>query len=545
MVLTLRSLIVNYRIPLAIYAAALAWVTWFCGIANDQSVPFSSRFAHLYPFCIVIGMMAIQFGWGNRFWLWNGTPHEASERMSISVAPWNLACLLLCILTWLSFLFIIAWHDFPQHSAAHLIRTLLALLSCSILAFFWGSLATRIGENWFWLAPFCTVIGWATGVGLGSESVRFDNHLLDDLQQLPSEVASQLSNIAFLPLLLIGVISSLGIWMERRAKANLIFCLSLIPLMVGLGYFNTWLQNHHRESTSQKLWRRSGVNDLPPHLQGTIQLSPIDNDSPQRLETPWSGSDRNSWTFEIPWLPKILGEDIHLISGDMIDAKLTHAGKEVPRIEWEFKFDYESTQDSHMIFQVRHTPRSKKSSRKSQELPSAQPNTLQITGNMVLRAHRLVRKFPANEQCTFNIAQIRFNSSHPKWRDFSGSRESGRARFTTIPLFTQSWNPIPAISGERDPLLGQQYLPLEAFALTWNYRGRSSWPRHASHCAPELRFGSPLSCFHWTTLHDPSWMFPPTENEAAWATFLQGSTMSLYHRHAVLEQQVTIDIALP
>ena len=461
MISQLRLLLRTYWLPLVGYAVCLGFVTWFSGIAPvilDLNQGTMQRFL---PFVIVLMMMALNFAFGARL-LRQPRSEGASTSAGLSPLHWWLASFFVSCGTWLAFVFLLWWHEYPEDSLGQATRALFCILACSSVGYFWGRLAARWGMKWSWLAPAAMAAGWVLGQAaweiIDSHSLSFS-----DLKDVPEDSFAKLETIAFFPLMLIGCTAVAGIvWIHFR-KVNFVSCAILIPLMMVPIIWDSVLSDRRAKAIAQ-ISSRSSPHAVPKEMEGAVRLSPsptsLLNDPTIKSTNP----NRRVWEFAIPWKFESDDPRISLIFGGVGRKTMGHEGIPVEMKYWSIGFlrnsEVNPAPDAPLIMRVAYSPPlpsnpTKKRPRNSKPIPPEPPppENIQVKAYLRLFAFETLGSFNASETHSFNWQEKLKAELTPIWNKKLSNFKVPDCQKMGMKLSATTWLPIQAISWEKDPWL--------------------------------------------------------------------------------------------
>jgi hypothetical protein len=216
MSVSLRHVLWPYRYLIAIYLVLLALAIWMGGMVDAWDNRVSARARFLAPLGAMGGFMMLCCAWGVGYGLGDGALKALAKS---DLRPWAGATVGLTLVTWIGFIFLLAWHGFPPDSLGQAARALIVFGTISALSFWWGLAARAFGSRWIWLLPLVLAVGWISGRVWGSLS-------------LPEVIYQPVKNIslrhqakaflqsAHIPIALLGTMALGGCWWFRKFTIN-------------------------------------------------------------------------------------------------------------------------------------------------------------------------------------------------------------------------------------------------------------------------------------------------------------------------------------
>ncbi len=290
----LRHVLRRYRSFIAIYLVLLAWGLWMGGMVDAWDSSVSDRARFLAPLGAIGGFMMLCCAWGAGYGLGDG---DLKGLAKSNLRPWAGATVGLTLVTWMGFLFLLAWHDFPPDSLGQAARALIVFGTASALSFWWGLAARAFGSRWIWLLPLVLAVGWISGRVWGSLS------LPEIIYQPVKNISLRHQAKAFLqtahvPIALLGAMALAGCWWFRKFTIN-----RFTPLFFTIPIFLiSWL--------GVKVHQASGTVNLviPPATPNAALLEFFGNGSVNRVGQPHTPNEcSSSWASYLLTPPAELG----------------------------------------------------------------------------------------------------------------------------------------------------------------------------------------------------------------------------------------------
>lgn len=538
MVLNLRFLLKNYRIPILGLVVCVALIIWFGCVETGWVVERNFETTRALPYAAVVVMMVLQYALGRRFIFGRKSRRSLDSSDRQKLLPWLLGACFLCLIPWSGLLALIAANGFPEHWIGQSVRALFGLLACCLTAFFWGNAAFRFGDRWAWAVPISMYIGWALGSTF-DPNFHFNKRIYSCLEDVAETAVHELKWIAFFPLVLIGLIAGIGVWVSSRKSPSPYLCLLLAPLMVGPRALQGYLKHRNEELFYEWADHQSPPHAVAPELNGSKRLEPVKLVLPLDEIPRWG----KSWTFEIPWNEGPAEGKFPFLSGTARrELRVSHDGQPISKDLWGFSFVRDTAHDRNpnkpLLLQVNYAP--------FEKAPKQPPPNIQVRANLSLTAFRFLRSIPVNGSSEFVENEILVRISPPTWSDTPATANEPASRLVTREWHSRIWRPIPAITGEMDPLVGDGLYVDHRFVMAWNHGQQNLGRRYASHLGIYFCGMMSRNFFESTTdSQDHEWRFPAPQDEAEWAKFIGESTLNIYAADQEWETPITLDLALP
>lgn len=527
MALNIRSLLRNYRIPILGLVGLQAACFWFGGINTRWDTDNHFEISLDIPYIGIAMMLLFQYALGRRFIFGRESRRSLDSSDRQKLPPWLIASCLLCLIPWAGLMALLAANGFPEHWVGQSVRAFIGLLACSLTAFFWGNAAFRFGDRWAWVVPISMYFGWVLGSALDSD-FHFNKHIYSSFEKLAENAVYELKWIAFSPLILIGLIAGIGVWVSSRKSPSPYLCLLLPPLMVGPRGWQGYLKHRNEDLFYEWAEHQSPPHAVAPELNGSKRLEPVKLDLPLD-EIPWNEGPGEG---KFPFLSGTARREL----------RVSHDGQPISKDLWGFSFVRDTTHDRNpnkpLLLQVNYAP--------FEKAPKRPPPNIQVRANLSLTAFRFLRSIPVNGSSEFVENQILVRISPPTWSDTPATANEPATRLVTREWHSRIWRPIPAITGEMDPLVGDGLYVDHRFVMAWNHGQQNLGRRYASHLG--IYFCGMMSRNFFEAITDSSdheWRFPAPQDEAEWAKFIGESTLNIYAAEQEWETPITLDLALP